>query len=100
MSAIITTPEDVQRYVREAVTEAVRSELPALVREATSKPMLSKDEVLALTGWKSRKLQYLRDRREIAFVQTGKSIVYPRADLLAYLECHRVLPRTASRGNR
>ena len=100
MSAIVTTPEDVQRYVREAVVEAVRSELPALVREATSKPMLTGEEVLALTGWKTRKLQYLRDRREIAFVQTGRSIVYPRADLLAYLERHRIVPRTASRDDR
>lgn len=93
-AAIITSPEDVQRYVREAVLEAVRLELPGLIQEATRKPYLTREEVKQITGWSDRTLQHLRDSRQIPFAQHGRKITYPSRGLYEFLDARNVIPRT------
>ena len=100
MSAIITNPEDVRRYVRDAVIEVIRQELPDLVTTATRKELYTREEVLDLTGWSDRTLQHLRDTRQIEFVQHGRKILYPSKELHAFLDEHRVVPRDQNRGGR
>lgn len=97
MHGIISDPEAIQRFVREAVTDAIREELPALVRAATQKPFLTKEEVMDLTGWSERKLQNLRDTRQIPFVQHGRKILYPTQGLEEFLNAHCVRTRDQQR---
>ena len=93
MSSLITSPEDIRHYVREAVFDAVRQELPGLVREATQKPFLTREEVKQITGWSDRTLQHLRDSRQLPFVQHGRKITYPSRGLYEFLDAHNVISR-------
>lgn len=93
MSAIVTNPDDVRRYVQEAVVEAIKAELPGLVIEATRPEFYTNGQVERLTGWSRRTLQHLRDTRQIDFVQHGRKISYPSKALHDLMERHRVLAR-------
>lgn len=92
---ILTDTETLARLIQEATERALRDQLPPLVREATRKSWLTKDEVRSLTGWSERTLQHLRDSRQIPFAQHGRKILYPTAGIEAFLAKHRVLPNRA-----
>ena len=92
-SIIVTSPEQIQEIVAQAVREALMGVLPELVRQATQKPFLTQEEAREVTGWSVRTLQTLRDTKKIAFVQHGRKITYPSADLYGYMHAHRIKPR-------
>lgn len=94
MTAFITDTEAIQQIVREVVADVFRRDLPSLVREATQKPYLTKEEVMALTGWSDRKLQNLRSTRQLPFRKNGHKIVYSTAEIYEFLDAHKVDRRT------
>lgn len=93
MSTIVTDTETIGRLVQEAVSKAVADSLPRLVREATQKQWLTKEELKALTGWSDRTVQHLRDTRQIPFAQHGRKIVYPSRGIEEFLERNGVRTR-------
>lgn len=94
MSAIITSPEDVRRFVGEAVTEALRETLPRLVREASYKEFLSQEEVRRLTSWSNAKLRYLRAKRRLEFVPLGqRTFLYTTGSVLRFLDDNKIRVR-------
>lgn len=90
MSTIVTDIPTIERLVRQAVAEAVDRTLPGLVRRATSKRVLTKSELKAETGWSDRRIQYLRDTKQIAFIPHGRSFLFPREGLDAFYERNRI----------
>lgn len=88
----ITNETDLQKAVEAAIETALKKQLPDLIREATTKPYLTKQEVMELTGWSSRTLQHLRSTFQIHFVQHGRKILYPTEELYEFLEKHHVSP--------
>lgn len=92
-TAFIPTKEDLQEIIGRAVSEAVREQVPQIVREATAKEWLTKEEVKELTGWSSRTLQNMRDTKQIPFSQHGHKILYPRKGIIEFLEDHHITPR-------
>ena len=93
MSAIVTEEKRIRAFIKEAVKEVLKQELPPLVKESIRKEWLTREEIKELTGWSDRTLQNLRDTRQIPFSQHGRKILYPTQGILDFLEGHRVRSR-------
>ncbi len=95
MSTIVAADrETIKQIFCEALREVVTEELPPLVRDATRKPYLTRDELQQLTGWSIRTIVHLRQTRQIPFSQHGRKILYPTDGILSFLRENHVKPRT------
>lgn len=93
-TVIVSERSELRTLLREALREEARQIIPELVREATAKPWLTKEEIMDLTGWSSRTLQNLRDTNQIPYSKHGRKILYPRSGIMEFLEQHQLEPRT------
>jgi hypothetical protein len=99
MTTIITADSETLRaLIREAVAEAVSEQVPGIVKQATAKDWLTKIDVLELTGWSERTLQYMRQSRQIPFSKHNRKIMYPAAGIEQFLKDHNVLPYGKKKG--
>lgn len=99
MTTIITADSETLRVlIREAVAEAVADQVPSIVRKATAKDWLTKAEVLDMTGWSERTLQYMRQSRQIPFSKHNRKIMYPAAGIEQFLKDHNVIPYAKKKG--
>jgi len=93
MDAVIVTNKN---QLKELISEVFRSEvnttLPELVKQATAKPWLTKEELMDLTGWSSRTIQHMRDSNQIPYSKHGRKILYPRTGIMEFLENHHIRP--------
>jgi hypothetical protein len=94
MQAYIATHEELEKAIEKALTKVVEARLPEMIQQATSKPWMSKAELLELTGWSSRTLQNMRDRNQIPYSQHSRKILYPRAEIMRFLKSIEITPRT------
>jgi hypothetical protein len=93
MDAYITSKEELNNTVREAVEDLLQKELPSLLRKAKRKEWINTNELMELTGWSRRTIQYLRDKREIPFSQKKHRILYPMDGIEEYLRANQVNPK-------
>lgn len=94
MSTIVAADrETIKQIFSEALREVVTEELPPLVRDATRKPYLTRDELQQLTGWSIRTIVHLRQTRQIPYTQHGRKILYPTDGILSFLRENHVKPR-------
>lgn len=77
--------------VRAAVEEA----LPAVARRAALPPYLTKKELVELTGWSPRKVDYLRERGRLPYHRVGRSVLFRTEDVERLLDDARVEARRA-----
>ena len=84
MQTFIPTKEELQESVRAAVQEAVRNNLPEIIRRVTAKEYYTIGEVCELLDCTRRHLQYLRDSEQIGYVKSGKKIYFRAKDLDAF----------------
>jgi len=96
MQTYIPTESELREAISSAVKDAVQNELPGIIREATAKPWLTKQELMQLTGWSSRTIQNLRDTQQIPYSQHGYKILYPRKGIFEFLEQNHIKPREKS----
>ena len=89
---IITSKEALHTAVTEAVEAALCRILPEAIRRGTMKPFLTKAELMDLTGWSSRQVEYKKSRGELAFVRRNRLVLFPTDEVFAYLEEGRVPP--------
>lgn len=87
---------------KEAVTDAINEvapqvigdvleqRLPEIIRRAKLPVYLDKPRLQELTGWSSRKIDYMRSRRQIPYIRRGRTILFATADVERYLEEGRV----------
>jgi hypothetical protein len=87
---LISEKSDLEAAIEQAVSKAIREQVPEIIREATAKPWLTKEELRELTGWSSRTLQNLRDTNQIPYSQHGHKILYPRDGIMKFLEDHKI----------
>lgn len=93
-TVIVTSRDALQDAVTEALKSALDQHLPEAIQRATSKPYLTKPELMKLTGWSSRQVEYKKSRREIPFVRQGRLVLFPTDEIYAYLNQGYVPPRT------
>lgn len=86
--------EDAIRHlIQEAVSEALEPHLRKLTSAPSMKPVYTPEETMELMGVSKRTLQYLRDSKQIGFVQNGRKILFRAADIEDYLQNNRVARR-------
>ncbi len=86
--------------LRDALVDVLRDELPALLRQATTKPYLTKKELMELTGWSSRQVEYAKTKRRIPFVRRGRLVLFPTDEVFAFLGEGRVSVKNGERGGK
>ena len=92
MNTYIADKEEFQSTIKKAVSDAISELVPLLVRKATAKEFLTKQELMKLTGWSSRTIQNLRDTRQIPFSQHGRKILYPYTGIMQFLKENNIKP--------
>ena len=90
MNTYITTKEELQSIVSKAVQDTVSELVPKLVRKATAKEFLTKEELMKLTGWSNKTIQNLRDSRTIPFTQHGRKILYPYDGIIDFMKANHI----------
>jgi excisionase family DNA binding protein len=76
------------------VSDSLREQLPAIIRESNQPEILTVDEASRLSGFTKTHLSYLRRiaPEQLPFHRAGRKILYKRSDILAYLSRHYVKP--------
>ncbi|WP_421773055.1 helix-turn-helix domain-containing protein [Gracilimonas sp.] len=92
MNTYIATKQELSDIVFEAVKDLFQKELPELLRKAKRKPWMNTEELIDLTGWSRRTIQYLRDERRIPFSQEGRKILYKTDEIEEYLNDNKIDP--------
>lgn len=87
---VVASPEDLRSLVEQAVSNALKRALPEAVRQATAKPYLTKQELMELTGWSARQVEYKKSKRHIPFIRQGRLVLFPTEAVYDYLEEGRV----------
>lgn len=82
---IVTSQEALNNAIQQALNSALSEQLPDVIRMATTKPYLTKKELMALTGWSSRQVEYKKSQRQIPFVRQGRLVLFPTKEVYAYL---------------
>ena len=83
---IVASKEDLNNAIQSALQVALKEHLPAVVRQATMKSHLTKPELMELTGWSSRQVEYKKSQRELPYIRRGRLILFPTQDVFAYLD--------------
>lgn len=86
--------ESLRRLVADAVADAVGpaveaavlAALPEVVRRAKLGSYLTRAEVADLTGWSTRKVDYMRSRGVLPYFRRGRSVLFRTADVEALLD--------------
>jgi transcriptional regulator of met regulon len=92
MQTYIPTRTELDSAISEAVERTMRSLVPEIIRKATAKEFLTKEELHEMTGWSSRTIQNLRDTRQIPFTKHGKKILYPYNGIMEFFKKNHVKP--------
>ncbi len=92
-TVIVTTQEALNNAIQDALDSALKESLPEVIRRATTKPYLRKPELMKLTGWSSRQVEYKKSKREIPFIRNGRLVLFPTEQVYAYLDQGYVKPR-------
>ena len=90
---IVTNSDQIQELLSKVVADVIRHHIQGMIKESTSKQYLTKEELMQLTGWSSRTLQNLRDTNQISYIQHGYKILYPRSEIMQFLDDHKISPR-------
>ncbi len=64
-----------------AVRQAVEDALPEVARRAALPQYLNKAELSELTGWSTRKIDYMRTKRTLPYVRQGRTVLFRTADV-------------------
>lgn len=92
MQTYIPTRTELDTAISEAVERTMRSLVPEIIRKATAKEFLTKEELQEMTGWSSRTIQNLRDTRQIPFTKHGKKILYPYTGMMDFFQQNQIKP--------
>ena len=92
-SVIVTERSQLKELIETVVREVSKETVPEIVKKATEKPWMTKEELMNLTGWSSRTLQNLRSTNQIPHSKHGRKILYPREGVMDFLEDHEIPAR-------
>ena len=93
MQTVVLSPNELTELIDKAVEGAIEKHIPTAIRQATKKTFLTTDELSNLTGWSRRTIQYLRDSRQLPFIQDGRRVLFSTDEIEKYLNERRVRAR-------
>lgn len=90
MEVIVTTREELQELINNAVERTFKDLMPTAIRLAKQKEWLTTDEVMEYLSCSRRTVQYLRDERRITFHQEGRIIRYHIDDISEFMKSNKI----------
>jgi hypothetical protein len=90
IQAYISSREELQKFIQEAVENTVTNSLPEVIRRATRKKWITTNEVMEILQCTRRHIQYLRDSEQLPFIQNGRTIRYDVDEIERFLNNHKV----------
>lgn len=81
MNTYISTKQELEKVVQQAVEKTVAEQLPQILRETSRKEYYTIEETCELLDVSRRHLQYLRDTEQISYVKNGRKIYFKAEDL-------------------
>lgn len=85
MAYLPDTADDLSALIERAVEAAVSRAVPPAVERGTRRPYMTKAELMELTGWSSRTVEYRKAQRQIPYVRQGRTVLFPTGEVEAYL---------------
>lgn len=86
----IISEGDLKEIIKETLQGSFLELFNKAKDEYSNNRWLSKKELIELTGWSPRTIQYLRDTKQIPYSQHGKKILYPYKGIVQFLERNMV----------
>ena len=86
----VLTARQIEEYIDKSIRSTMEELVPKIVRRATQKLYLSKKDLMELTGWSSRQVEYRKANRSIPFVKRGRTILFPTEEIYQFLEDGKV----------
>jgi len=77
-------PTQIRAIIDSAVQDAVKKAFQNELKIETRKPVYTIDEICDLFQVSKRHLQYLRDSRQLSFIQNGRKVLFRWEDLDAF----------------
>ena len=72
------------------ITKALEECLPAVLRRASLPVYLDKKQLMELTGWSARKVEYVKAERRLPFIRRGRTVLFPTDAVEEFFEAGRV----------
>lgn len=85
MKYYYTDKSELQRLIKNATREAIKNELPSIIRKVNRKQWLTTGDVMAVLKCTRPHVQYLRDQGMLPYRQHGRLIRYKINEVEAYL---------------
>ena len=82
---VVLSVDELKTTVDSAVCEALHKVLPKAIRQATTKELLTKSELMNLTGWSGRQIEYKKAKRELPYIRRGRLILFRTDEIFRYL---------------
>ena len=89
MEVAVFTKEEIQGWIEAAAAETAKKFQEAL-RRLPDKPYMTKRELMALTGWSSRQVEYKKAQGQIPFIRRDRLVLFPTDEFFPWLEAGRV----------
>lgn len=97
---ILTSEAALSRTLQQTLQGTLETLLPELIQIATAKPFLTKTDLMELTGWSSRQVEYKKSKREIPFIRRGRLVLFPTQEIFQYLrEGYVPIRKVRDKGN-
>lgn len=88
METVVLSKDEAKEFIQNSVQKTVQDEMPEILRRSRRKEWMTSKEVQEFLGISQRRLQYLRDSKDIPFSQSGRIIFYPTKELEDWLQDH------------
>ena len=90
---VITSPEELQNQIRDAVESAIAERMPEVIYKATRKKNYTSAEAADYLGISKRSLFHLKQSGQLAFSQHGRKVIYTVEELDEYLQKNKIRRR-------
>ncbi len=89
---LVVSRDDLELIVDKTAKKTAEETLKRL-RQAIQPAYLTKAQLMELTGWSSRQVEYRKSKRQIPFIRRGRTVLFPYDEIVAWIEEGRVHPK-------
>ena len=93
----VISADQLRSIVDESVRGAISRTLPPAIRQAAETPLMTKVELMKLTGWSSRTVEYRKAEGSIPFIRRNRTVLFPRDEIISWLREGYVAPKEVQR---
>ncbi len=89
MQIVAVSEDEIREWIEKAISDTMRR-FEEAKRKLPDKPYMTKRELMALTGWSSRQVEYRKSSGDLPFIRRNRLVLFPTNEVLSWLEEGRV----------